>query len=370
MNYYLYFALCIIVVLLILGISYAPTYTNENVISKKLNLDELLGKPKSSNVLEGFNSREISSQNEIENGASNFYGWAGMVDEEEEKPKHKHKHKHCDKKNDKDCIKQTQNYTENDIYVYPTARIYEEPSKCKSCEKCDINKHPDINMYVLKSSVPACPDMSNYALKSMVKSCPDMKDYIKKSKIPPTKKCPNMNDYVLKSSIPATPQCPVCPVCPVCPKTYKNIEDDPRFNSWFRTFRQRERKSINKNFIRRNQCKRQQDKIREQARKEGKEEAYREIARDYVNNDPRNIRRGKKANVNVNANASINIKENIKNIFKNGKKVIKKNENSKKSHENKKKSNENKNKMHENYQTNEYPLGNNGASSLYKNYNC
>ena len=38
----------------------------------------------------------------------------------------------------------------------------------QNCNNCDITKHPDIDKYVLKSSIPPCPDMRKYALKSML----------------------------------------------------------------------------------------------------------------------------------------------------------------------------------------------------------
>ena len=210
------------------------------------------------------------------------------------KPKPNHKPKHCKHHKEHNpkcdrCIEQDQNYTQNDYYVYPTTRVYEESKKCVTCEKCDVTKHPDINQYVLKSSVPPCPDMSNYAPKSMVKPCPDMSNYIKKSQINPCKKCPDMRNYILKSQIPAQPKCPkcpkcpVCPVCPVYPPSYKHIEDNPQFKEWFKNYSHHERKNIKKNFINKDEC----DKIKKDAyheghkegHKKGKEHAYKHIAK-------------------------------------------------------------------------------------------
>lgn len=65
-----------------------------------------------------------------------------------------------------------------------TEIIINETSR-DGCSNCDITKHPDINKYVLKSSIPPCPDMSRYVLKSEMCPCTNMNEYIKKSEIPP-----------------------------------------------------------------------------------------------------------------------------------------------------------------------------------------
>lgn len=70
-------------------------------------------------------------------------------------------------------------------------------NKCrKEMEKCPIEWHPDIDRYILKTSIPPKPDMDGY---------------IKKTDIPPY---PDMNDYIKKTDI---PKCPACPTCPMCP---------------------------------------------------------------------------------------------------------------------------------------------------------
>ena len=57
-------------------------------------------------------------------------------------------------------------------------------SICPACAEC---KQPDMNKYVLKSSVPPCPalpDMSNYMLKNECPSVPDLSNYVLNSSIP------------------------------------------------------------------------------------------------------------------------------------------------------------------------------------------
>lgn len=53
------------------------------------------------------------------------------------------------------------------------------------CHGCDITKHPDIDKYVLKSSVPPCPDMSQYVKKDEMCPCVDMSQYVRKSALEP-----------------------------------------------------------------------------------------------------------------------------------------------------------------------------------------
>jgi hypothetical protein len=82
------------------------------------------------------------------------------------------------------------------------------------CANCDITLHPDIDKYVLKSSVPPCPDLRNYALKSSLKPDVDMSKYILKSEMEACPKPVDLSDYVHKNSIPACPPQPSCPICP------------------------------------------------------------------------------------------------------------------------------------------------------------
>ena len=92
---------------------------------------------------------------------------------------------------------------------------------CPACSEC---KQPDMNKYVLKSSIPPCPslpDMSNYMLKSECPSVPDLSNYVLKSSIP------KQNPVILDCSKCQKPsgECPPCPRarCPdvKCPPPIK-----------------------------------------------------------------------------------------------------------------------------------------------------
>ena len=72
-------------------------------------------------------------------------------------------------------------------------------------------KQPDMNKYVLKSSIPPCPAM------------PDLSNYILKSECPPV---PDLSNYVLKSSIPK--QNPVILDCSKCQKPKGECPPCPR----------------------------------------------------------------------------------------------------------------------------------------------
>ena len=89
------------------------------------------------------------------------------------------------------------------------------PAKCKQ---------PDMNKYVLKSSIPPCPavpDLSNYILKSECPPVPDLSNYVLKSSIP------KQNPVLLDCSKCNKPkgECPPCPRarCPdiKCPEPTK-----------------------------------------------------------------------------------------------------------------------------------------------------
>lgn len=82
-----------------------------------------------------------------------------------------------------------------------------------ACPEC---KQPDMNKYVLKSSIPPCPslpDMSNYILKSECPPVPDLSNYVLKSSIP------KQNPVILDCSKCQKPsgECPPCPR-PRCPE--------------------------------------------------------------------------------------------------------------------------------------------------------
>jgi len=94
-------------------------------------------------------------------------------------------------------------------------------STSPACPEC---KQPDMNKYVLKSSIPPCPalpDLSNYILKSECPPVPDLSNYVLKSSIP------KQNPVILDCSKCQKPkgECPPCPRsrCPevTCPPAAK-----------------------------------------------------------------------------------------------------------------------------------------------------
>lgn len=72
-------------------------------------------------------------------------------------------------------------------------------------------RQPDMNKYVLKTTIPPCPAL------------PDMSNYILKSECPPV---PDLSNYVLKSSIPK--QSPVILDCSKCQKPSGECPPCPR----------------------------------------------------------------------------------------------------------------------------------------------
>lgn len=292
MNIYFYFFVIIILALCILGLQTRSTELSSNIRTESI---------------ENF---QTSSSNQVNTGASTFYDW-GLYgqnnrvvsddNEAEEMPVFNQEEsesvcsgKKTKQPKKKDCTSCNSGKTsvENNYYVY-------EKDKPSPCSTCDITRHPDINKYVLKTSVPPCPDMSKYAPKSMINNIPDMRDYIKKSEIPacPPKtdlsdyikkseipscpSTPDMSKYVLKSSIPATPSCPtcpVCPLCPVCPASYKNIENDPRFKNWIIKYKEEQSRILHREFIRRDTCTKDGQADYAKGYKSGKDSAYKELA--------------------------------------------------------------------------------------------
>ncbi len=155
-----------------------------------------------------------SSVFDVSGGASSKYGWGissyendyirQSLDEsnesvEEEKRKEEERKEYCKKpenKNEEKCFQDNTFYTKSEF-----------------CKKCNILDNPDIDKYVLKSSVPPCPNLSDYIKKSEIPSCKndniDLNDYIKKSEVPSCKNDNiNLNDYVKKSDIPSCPTIP------------------------------------------------------------------------------------------------------------------------------------------------------------------
>ena len=106
---------------------------------------------------------------------------------------------------------------------HPAALAHHESNDGKHC------KQPDMNKYVLKTSIPPCPavpDLSNYILKSECPPVPDLSNYVLKSSIP--KQTPVILDcskcQKAKGECPPCPrprcpevQCPAPTKCPSCP---------------------------------------------------------------------------------------------------------------------------------------------------------
>lgn len=141
---------------------------------------------------ENFESPEVSSSGEVEEGASQYYKWGY-------KPIEDHKRRRIKKK----CPKCDHVYIDNEVCNI----VIDERNKCRYC---DITKNKDIDKYVLKSSIPPCPDMSKYATKSMLQPSPDMDKYILKSKLP--EYCESVwidkDKYILKTKCPPQKECP------------------------------------------------------------------------------------------------------------------------------------------------------------------
>jgi len=142
---------------------------------------------------EGFANPDISSAEEISEGASEYYNWGYKEipeDKEDSIPHTRHHCPRCRKPCYIPCPYRRKSYPcpycKTNINIKNNFFFVKEGD----CQKCDITKNHDINKYVLKSSIPACPDMSQF---------------VKKSQMTP--------------SSPTRPaDCPKCPICPICPK--------------------------------------------------------------------------------------------------------------------------------------------------------
>lgn len=274
-----FFIFIIFLVLIIYGLPYQKSSFNQQIAQE-------MGEK---NIRENF---ETSGQQDIEEGASTFYDWAVLGIDGKKHKKHRPPHHHREPCNGKDCLDDSNQYIQNDYYIYPTQKehiIHEKPD----CGKCDATKCQNINRYVLKTSVPPCPDMSKYALKSMIPNCPDMNEYIKKSEIPACKKCPDMRDYVRKSEVPACPRPVVCPECPVCPPSYRDIQDDPRFHNWLLKYEHEVDQKIDRYYVPKQECKKENDRAYQRGLEEGRSEAYKNIAQE-AGRDISNTREFKK----------------------------------------------------------------------------
>ena len=130
---------------------------------------------------------ESSDQAQSE-GASEYGGWGfhPILDHQRKKLERKKHHK----KGNGKCVE--------DIIIETEGRCH------KIMGECPITSHPDIDKYVLKSSIPPPKDLSNYTKKSMLHPQVDMSNYMLKSK------CQAQNidltEYIKKVDVPACPE--------------------------------------------------------------------------------------------------------------------------------------------------------------------
>lgn len=137
---------------------------------------------------EGFASKkegfDVATESQVAEGSSGMYRWGYRPIPEPQPYVPRPPPPPCPK-----C-----GYTYNTTYdINYTVKVGGE------CSSCDITKHPDIDKYVLKSSVPPCPNMADYALKSELCPCRDMSEYIRKSEIPPCYGSVDREKYMLKT---------------------------------------------------------------------------------------------------------------------------------------------------------------------------
>ena len=148
---------------------------------------------------EGFTNPDVSSAEEISEGASDYYNWGYKEipqEMEDSVPHTRHVCPRCKKPCYIPCPYRRKKYPcpycKTDINIKNNFFFI----KGGECNKCDITNNKDINKYVLKSSIPACPDMSQFVKKSQ------------------------MNPSSSATTRPADcPKCPICPICPKCPTT-------------------------------------------------------------------------------------------------------------------------------------------------------
>jgi hypothetical protein len=109
-----------------------------------------------------------------------------------------------------------------------------KPMVCTSCGENTCPPVPDLNKYVLKTSVPPptkCPDMSQYMLKTECPPVPDLSQYVLKTSIPTPEPVIIDTSSCNKRECGDCPPCPrprcpetkcppptVCPACPPCPR--------------------------------------------------------------------------------------------------------------------------------------------------------
>ena len=155
---------------------------------------------------------ETATGTDVSEGASKYFDWGYHPISEEKHKKHKKHH-------DKPIPHHPHHPRHHKHHPVPECKEHHK-KRHHHCRDADITKNKEIDLYVLKSSVPPCPDMSNYAKKSEIPPNIDLNRYILKSEIPHCHR-PNLKNYIKKSEIPACPEiptCPKCPICPVCPE--------------------------------------------------------------------------------------------------------------------------------------------------------
>lgn len=130
-----------------------------------------------------------SSQHSIRSGASTFYDWGYKP----LKCHRKHHHKtECYLQPEERTI--NNHYEKKNYYVDKDYYLMQKESCKNAMDRCPITEHPEIDKYVLKSSIPAMPDMDKYATKNMVHPCLDPSKYVLKSEVQPSLICPPCPD--------------------------------------------------------------------------------------------------------------------------------------------------------------------------------
>lgn len=148
---------------------------------------------------EGFANPDVSSAEEINDGASEYYNWGYKdipEDKEDSIPHTRHICPRCRKPCYIPCPYRRKSYP--CPYCKTSINIKNNFFFIKGgeCKTCDITNNKDIDKYVLKTSIPACPDMNQF---------------VKKSQMTPS-----------SSSRTRPEDCPKCPICPICPKCPTN----------------------------------------------------------------------------------------------------------------------------------------------------
>ena len=174
---------------------------------------------------EGFESPAKSSVDDESSGASEYYGWGyNPIESNHRRRRHHHKP-------EQRCPKCDEVYIDEHVCNI----VVNERGGCKTC---DITKHPDIDKYVLKSSVPPCPDMSKYATKSMLQPQVNLDNYVPKSELGAICSAykPDEQQYILKTQ------------CPPQQIKYVKIEEHPDYKNIIKQHCEAYKKSWTQNF--------------------------------------------------------------------------------------------------------------------------